>query len=169
MDGTQALPLSLCLCIFPPNQANKKHPFSKLKASSRSPSIHLQPRKKHHQHHHNNNNENKNKKPEPFQENDAFPASLPLHSKNPHAICRDIQRLARGNKLKEPLAIMDYMDQQGFPVNVTTFNALIAACVRTKSLNEGKQIHAHMRINGLENSEYLRTKLVHMYTSCGSL
>ncbi|KAL5776221.1 hypothetical protein ACOSP7_009147 [Xanthoceras sorbifolium] len=168
MDGTQALPLSLCLRIFPPNQANNKLPFSKLKASSRSPSIHLQPRKKHH-HHNHNNNENKNKKPEPFQENDAFPASLPLHSKNPHAICRDIQRFARGNKLKEALAIMDYMDQQGFPVNVTTFNALIAACVRTKSLNEGKQIHAHMRINGLENSEYLRTKLVHMYTSCGSL
>ncbi|KAH7568318.1 hypothetical protein JRO89_XS07G0275300 [Xanthoceras sorbifolium] len=168
MDGTQALPLSLCLRIFPPNQANNKLPFSKLKASSRSPSIRLQPRKKHH-HHNHNNNENKNKKPEPFQENDAFPASLPLHSKNPHAICRDIQRFARGNKLKEALAIMDYMDQQGFPVNVTTFNALIAACVRTKSLNEGKQIHAHMRINGLENSEYLRTKLVHMYTSCGSL
>ncbi|KAK0577168.1 hypothetical protein LWI29_028875 [Acer saccharum] len=159
MEGTQALPLSLCLRIFPRKQANNNHQFSKLKSSSKSPSIHFQPVKKNHHH---------NKKPEPFQEHDAFPASLPLHSKNPHAICKDVQRFSRENKLKEALAILDYMDQQGFPANVTTFNALIAACVRNKSLAEAKQIHTHIRINGLENNEFLRTKLVHMYTSCGS-
>ncbi|KAK3229776.1 hypothetical protein Dsin_001657 [Dipteronia sinensis] len=159
MEGTQALPLSLCLRIFPRKQANNSHQLSKLKSSSKSPSIHLQPHKKNHHH---------NKKPDPFQEHDAFPASLPLHFKNPHAICKDVQRFSRENKLKEALAILDYMDQHGFPANVTTFNALIAACVRNKSLTEAKQIHTHIRINGLENNEFLRTKLVHMYASCGS-
>ncbi|KAK2658747.1 hypothetical protein Ddye_005280 [Dipteronia dyeriana] len=159
MEGTQALPLSLSLRIFPRKQANNNHQISKLKSSSKYPSIHFQPHKKYH---------HPNKNSEPFQEHDAFPASLPLHSKNPHAICKDVQRFSRENKLKEALAILDYMDQQGFPANVTTFNALIAACVRNKSLTEAKQIHTHIRINGLENNEFLHTKLVHMYTSCGS-
>ncbi|XP_010536672.1 PREDICTED: pentatricopeptide repeat-containing protein At1g71460, chloroplastic [Tarenaya hassleriana] len=109
------------------------------------------------------------KKPKPFRERDAFPSSLPLHSKNPHRIYRDIQRFARQNKLEDALTILDYLDHRGIPVNATTFSALIAACVRRKSLPHGKQVHVHIRINGLERNDFLRTKLVHMYTACGSL
>ena len=70
--------------------------------------------------------------------------------------------------LNEALTILDYCDQQGIPVNSTTFSSLLRACVISKSLTHGKQIHVHIRVNGLENNEFLRTKLVHMYTSCGS-
>lgn len=94
---------------------------------------------------------------------------MPLHKKNPHAIYEDIQRFANQNKLKQALTILDYLDKRGVPVNPTTFSSLIAACVRLKSLPVGKQIHTHIRINGLEGNEFLQTKLVHMYTSCGSL
>lgn len=157
MESTQALALSLSLCVhsFPPNPISNNHQFFKLKASATKPeSTYFQKRKKHH-----------TKK---SAEKDAFPSSLPLHEKNPRAIYKDIQRFARQNKLKEALVILDYMDQQGIPVNVTTFNALITACVRTRSLVEGRLIHTHIRINGLENNGFLRTKLVKMYTSCGS-
>ncbi|KAK4740975.1 hypothetical protein SAY87_024563 [Trapa incisa] len=109
------------------------------------------------------------KKTKKFAEEDAFPSSLPLHTRNPGAIYKDIQRFARLNKLKEALTILDYLDQQGIPVNITTFSSLLAACVRLKSLEEGKHIHTHIRINGLENNEFLNTKLVHMYMSCGSV
>ncbi|KAI3804106.1 hypothetical protein L1987_32276 [Smallanthus sonchifolius] len=104
-----------------------------------------------------------------FEEKDAFPSSLPLHTKNPNAIYKDIQRFAKQNKLKEALTILDYLDQRGIPVNPTTFSELIASVVRLKSLSIGKVIHTHIRINGLENNEFLRTKLVHMYTSCQSV
>ncbi|CAN6934948.1 unnamed protein product [Brassica oleracea] len=109
------------------------------------------------------------KKPKPFRERDAFPSSLPLHSKNPHIIHRAIQNLARKNKLEDALTILDYLEQRGIPVNATTFSALLAACVRRKSLIHGKQVHVHIRINGLEKSEFLGTKLVHLYTACGSI
>ncbi|XP_057435889.1 pentatricopeptide repeat-containing protein At1g71460, chloroplastic [Lotus japonicus] len=111
---------------------------------------------------------NKNKV-KPFREQDAFPCSLPLHNKNPQFIYKDIKSFARQNKLKEALTILDYMDQQGIPVNPTTFSAVIAACIRIKSLQQGREVHTHIRINGLESNVFLRTKLVHMYTSCGSL
>ncbi|KAL2474198.1 Pentatricopeptide repeat-containing protein [Forsythia ovata] len=107
--------------------------------------------------------------PKKFQEKDAFPNCLPIHTRNPHAIYKDIQKFANQNKLKEALAILDYLDQRGIPTNVTTFSCLIAACVRLKCFNSAKQVHAHIRINGLEKNEFLLTKLVHMYASCGSI
>ncbi|KAL4315813.1 hypothetical protein AHAS_Ahas15G0222600 [Arachis hypogaea] len=106
---------------------------------------------RHHYHHHY-------KKLKHFKEKDAFPSTLPIHTKNPRSIYKDIKRFARQDKLKEALTILDYVDQQGIPVNATTFSALIAACIRTKSLQ-----------HGFENNEFLRTKLVQMYTSCGAL
>ncbi|CAK7327861.1 unnamed protein product [Dovyalis caffra] len=165
MEVTQS-PLSLHLHFPPPNSLNHhnnnihKH-FSKIKSSTRTQPIQTQnptiPNKKF------------SKKHQQFDEKDAFPASLPLHKKNPLAIYKDIRRFARQNQLKEALTIMDYMDQQGIPVNPTTFSALIAACIRAKSLTKAKEIHTHLRINGLESNEFLRTKLVHMYISCGSI
>ncbi|VVA94933.1 unnamed protein product [Arabis nemorensis] len=107
------------------------------------------------------------KNPKPFRERDAFPSSLPLHSKNPYSIHRDIQKFARQNNLEDALMILDYLEHRGIHVNATTFSALLAACVRRKSLFHGKQVHVHIRINGLENNEFIRTKLVHMYTACG--
>lgn len=157
MESTQSRPLSLHLHSFPPNPFNITSQFFKIKASQNP--IKHRGFPKYRKRKHNSS----------FTEKDAFPESLPLQTKNPAAVYKDIQRFARQNKLKEALTIMDYLDQQGIPVNVTTFSTLIAACIRSKSLREAKQIHTHIRINGLGNNEFLRTKLVHMYTSCGSL
>ncbi|KAI4374203.1 hypothetical protein MLD38_012220 [Melastoma candidum] len=104
----------------------------------------------------------------PFAEADVFPSSLPLHTRNPHDIYKDIRKFARAKKLKEALVILDYMDQRGIPVNVTTLSSVISACIRKKSLVEGRQVHVHVKINGLENNEFLRAKLINMYMSCGS-
>lgn len=80
-----------------------------------------------------------------------------------------IQRLARQNKIKEVSAVVEYMNRQGFPINVTTFNTLIPACSRIKLLVEGKQVHVFICINGFQNNEFLCIELVHMYTSRDSL
>nr|XP_043626970.1 pentatricopeptide repeat-containing protein At1g71460, chloroplastic isoform X2 [Erigeron canadensis] len=90
-------------------------------------------------------------------------------TKNPNAIYKDIQRFAKQDKLKECLTILDYLDKKGIPVNPTTFSHLIASVIRLKSLSIGKIIHTHIRINGLEHNEFLKTKLVNMYTCCGSV
>eukprot|EP00258_Populus_trichocarpa_P013938 XP_002325518.3 pentatricopeptide repeat-containing protein At1g71460, chloroplastic [Populus trichocarpa] len=157
MEAMQSPSLSVHLHCFPQNPLNiniTHRQFSKIKSSTQTQPVQTQ---------------NPNKKHQQFDERDAFPASLPLHKKNPQAIYKDIQRFSRKNQLKDALIIMDYMDQQGIPVNPTTFSALIAACIRSKSLTKAKEIHTHLRINGLQNNEFLRTKLVHMYTSCGSI
>lgn len=150
------------------NKHNNCHNFFKTKAStlpplnqSQTPTIRKQQKKRPFN--------SPAKRERNFSEKDAFPKSLPLHTKNPYAIYNDIERFAKQNKLKEALTILDYLDKRGVPVNPTTFSYLIAACVRLKSLSVGKQIHTHIRINGLQNNEFLQTKLVHMYSSCGSV
>ncbi|KAK6157037.1 hypothetical protein DH2020_011285 [Rehmannia glutinosa] len=40
---------------------------------------------------------------------------------------------------------------------------------RVKSIVAAKQVHAHIRINGLMENEFLQTKLVQMYAACGSI
>lgn len=102
-------------------------------------------------------------------EKNGFRNFVPLHSKNPHVLYRDIQRLARESKLEEALGILDYLDRRGIPTNATTFSALIVACLREKSIKAARQVHAHIRINGLEENEFLQTKLVQMYAGCGSI
>ncbi|GFQ03959.1 pentatricopeptide repeat-containing protein at1g71460 chloroplastic [Phtheirospermum japonicum] len=108
-------------------------------------------------------------KPKKFHEKNVSPNFIPIHKKNPHAIYRDIQKFARENKLDQALAILDYLDHRGVPTNVTTFSSLISACTRLKSIDAAKQVHAHIRINNLTRNEFLQTKLVNMYASCGSL
>ncbi|XP_021758905.1 pentatricopeptide repeat-containing protein At1g71460, chloroplastic-like [Chenopodium quinoa] len=107
------------------------------------------------------------RKTAPKRDKSTYPWSFPLQKKNPHSIYKDIQRFARRNQLKEALTILDYLEQQGIPVNASTFSAVIAACIRSKSKTEAKQIHAHIRINGVENNEFLKPKIVQMYVSCG--
>ncbi|KAJ4795328.1 Pentatricopeptide repeat-containing protein [Rhynchospora pubera] len=98
----------------------------------------------------------------------VFPQSLPLHTKNPHIINRTLQTFARESRLREALTVLDYLEQQGIPVNATTLSALLVACANRKSLFFGRQIHVHVRINGLESNEYVLAKLVYMYFSCGA-
>lgn len=94
---------------------------------------------------------------------------FPLYSKNPHIICRELQKLAREGKLKEAMVVLHYLDMQGIPVNATTLSALLSACAASKSLEEGRQVHVHVRINGLMNNEFICMKLVNMYAACGCL
>ncbi|KAG6425601.1 hypothetical protein SASPL_116043 [Salvia splendens] len=94
---------------------------------------------------------------------------VPLHRKNPHVVYRDIQKLAKENKLEQALSLLDYMDRRGIPTNATTFSALIAACLRAKSIEAARRVHTHIRINSLEGNEFLQTRLVHMYAGCGSI
>ncbi|KAK8949615.1 Pentatricopeptide repeat-containing protein [Platanthera zijinensis] len=105
----------------------------------------------------------------PFPERAAFPQSLPLHSKNPRSIYHDIQRLSRLGKLREALTILDYLHDRGIPVNTTTFLSLLSAASKLKSLSFTRQIHVHLRINGLHRNEFLLTKLVETYAHCGSI
>eukprot|EP01018_Ginkgo_biloba_P029405 Gb_03473 [translate_table: standard] len=57
-------------------------------------------------------------------------------------------------------------DQRGIPLDCNSCASLLQACTDIKSL---KQVHALMFITGLEQNNFLETKLLNMYTMCGSM
>ncbi|XP_057824445.2 pentatricopeptide repeat-containing protein At1g15510, chloroplastic-like isoform X2 [Cryptomeria japonica] len=86
------------------------------------------------------------------------------------AIYGDMNDLCREGKLKEALrALDDTQFRGGIPVDANMYEILLQACARTKALEQGKQVHAHMRLTRLDRFESLRIRLVKMYASCGSI
>ncbi|XP_031475241.1 pentatricopeptide repeat-containing protein At1g71460, chloroplastic [Nymphaea colorata] len=95
--------------------------------------------------------------------------SRQLNTKNPTGISRQIRRFCKQGNLGKALAVLDYAEKRGTPVSIAAFAALLIFCTKAKCLKEGKQVHVHIRINGLEENEFLCSKLVSMYAACGSM
>eukprot|EP01018_Ginkgo_biloba_P030410 Gb_26158 [translate_table: standard] len=81
----------------------------------------------------------------------------------------DMDSLCRDGRFSEAMAILQQMAQLGIPIDPDTFGALLDACGNMKALTEGKQVHAHMIINGIKPNMFLWFKLISMYSNCGSL
>eukprot|EP01018_Ginkgo_biloba_P022755 Gb_12759 [translate_table: standard] len=76
----------------------------------------------------------------------------------------ELRTPTRKSLLKEALGFL-----HGFTVKPDTYVSLLQACTIMKALAEGKQVHAHMLINGFDQNDLLATKLVIMYAKCGSM
>eukprot|EP01018_Ginkgo_biloba_P015183 Gb_08062 [translate_table: standard] len=87
----------------------------------------------------------------------------------PCAIRADVTELCKEGRLKDALVILHDMDQRGIAVEFNTYACLLQACTNIKALEEGREVHAYIVSTGLEQSVYLRSKLVNMYAMCGSL
>ena len=71
--------------------------------------------------------------------------------------------------MKEAMSILQVLDLQGIWVDHPSYSPLVQGCINTKSLAEGKLIHAHMIETTFRLDMVLETKLVIMYAKCGSL
>ncbi|CAN6485098.1 unnamed protein product [Victoria cruziana] len=95
--------------------------------------------------------------------------SRQLNTKNSTGISRQIRRFCKQGNLGKALAVLDYAEKRGIPVSIAAFAALLVFCTKSKCLKEGRQVHVHIRINDLEENEFLCSKLVGMYAACGSM
>eukprot|EP01018_Ginkgo_biloba_P030408 Gb_26155 [translate_table: standard] len=95
--------------------------------------------------------------------------ALALHGNSVSCgIAADVATFCRDGRLKEATAIFQEISQQGVSINSETYAHLLQACGDMKFLPEGKQIHAHLLLCGLEPNVFLETKLIIMYANCGS-
>eukprot|EP01018_Ginkgo_biloba_P030301 Gb_17294 [translate_table: standard] len=81
----------------------------------------------------------------------------------------DVSSLCKEGRLKEALAMVHLMNQQGIAVDYDTYAYLLQACNNIKALVEGKQLHAYMLVAGLEPNSFVGTQLVGMYATCGNI
>lgn len=71
---------------------------------------------------------------------------------------------------QEALSLYSSMQQEGMsPPDSFTFACLLQACAGLAALNQGKQLHAHIKERGLQHDVVVGTSLVNMYVKCGSI
>ncbi|KAG8093397.1 hypothetical protein GUJ93_ZPchr0012g21051 [Zizania palustris] len=92
-------------------------------------------------------------------------AELRPESKNAAALSAELRRLARGGRLPSALSLLDHLSHRGVPATASAFAALLSAC---RSLPHARQIHAHLRVHGLDSNEFLLARLVELYLALGA-
>ncbi|KAH9304426.1 hypothetical protein KI387_008830, partial [Taxus chinensis] len=82
----------------------------------------------------------------------------------------DLKLLCREGQLDEALTILKATDFRGdIPVDANIYDFLLQGCIDKKSLHLGRQVHNHMKLTGSHQNVNLATKLIQLYTICGSL
>eukprot|EP01018_Ginkgo_biloba_P019070 Gb_40766 [translate_table: standard] len=72
-------------------------------------------------------------------------------------------------RLKEAVNILFVINEQDIPVESGIYVSLLQACANLKALAEGKQLHGHILINGINQNVFSETTLVSMYAKCGNV
>ncbi|KAM1207683.1 hypothetical protein COP2_008494 [Malus domestica] len=68
-----------------------------------------------------------------------------------------------------PLSVFLRMRLHGVEPDDRTFPFLLQSCHSLPHIRPGKQIHAQVFLFGFTDDPFVRTSLIHMYSSCGSL
>eukprot|EP01018_Ginkgo_biloba_P023522 Gb_33335 [translate_table: standard] len=90
------------------------------------------------------------------------------HNYHPSATAADINTFCKAGQLKEALDILEIVKQRN-SVDSRIYSSLMQACANRKALAEGKQVHAHMLLDGFKQNTRLNSELVNMYALCGNL
>eukprot|EP01018_Ginkgo_biloba_P005421 Gb_25283 [translate_table: standard] len=87
----------------------------------------------------------------------------------PFTLGSDMDTLCKEGRLNQALDILHSMDYRGSKDHINACASVLQACTNVKALREGKQVHTHMIITGLDKIVFLANKLVIMYVICGNL
>ena len=71
-------------------------------------------------------------------------------------------------KLKEAMNILYEMENHGIPTNFDTYALLLQVCTHSKSLEDGRTIHANLFKSRFKMKYFLGCKLVDMYVKFGN-
>lgn len=71
--------------------------------------------------------------------------------------------------MKEAMGYLGLIDEHGAPASTEIYARLLDGCGDVKALAEGRQVHAHMLINGVQQKAFIAAKLISMYCRCERL
>ncbi|CAK8540082.1 unnamed protein product [Lathyrus sativus] len=83
-------------------------------------------------------------------------------------LCSRIENLVLSNKHMEAMELFDMLEfaYADSPVGASTYDALISACVRLRSIGGVKRVFNHMKNSGFEFDLYMMNKVLHMHVKC---
>lgn len=71
--------------------------------------------------------------------------------------------------LKSQLNSEFYPSQRSYTENANTYASLLQDSINNRSLTQGKLLHAHFLVTGLNQNAFYAFKLATMYAICGSM
>eukprot|EP00250_Pteridium_aquilinum_P002566 c12790_g1_i1 orf=532-3174(+) len=71
--------------------------------------------------------------------------------------------------IKEALHLLEQMQHEGMTPTIVTFIGLLGICAKYAALEEGKKMHNHILVDGLESDVAVGNALINMYGKCASL
>ncbi|OMO84081.1 hypothetical protein CCACVL1_11009 [Corchorus capsularis] len=131
------------------------NPFDKIKCVS--PEQGLQPRRP---------------KPKPSRTSDPeLKGTEETRVKKPSVgICSQIEKLVLCNRYREALELFEILEiEGGFDVGLSTYDALVSACIRLGSVRAVKMVCGHMINNGFEPDQYMSNRVLLMHVKCGMM
>ncbi|KAK8563057.1 hypothetical protein V6N13_018401 [Hibiscus sabdariffa] len=103
------------------------------------------------------------------------PLSPPLRSnhryrfsKNPHCLVKPFLNITSKAQLSRAIFSLELLTRKGIRLPFQTLVSLLQQCAETKSLEEGKFLHLHLKLTGLiKHGTFLPNHLIYMYSACG--
>ncbi|KAG7537383.1 Pentatricopeptide repeat [Arabidopsis suecica] len=85
-------------------------------------------------------------------------------------ICSQIEKLVLCNRFREAFELFEILEIRcSFKVGVSTYDALVEACIRLKSIRCVKRVYGFMISNGFEPEKYMMNRILLMHVKCGMI
>lgn len=110
-------------------------------------------------------------KPKPsFNQIKAIPLREDTQLRKPLGLCDQIERLVFYKKYHEALELFEILEcEDEFDVGVSTYDALVNACIGLKSIRGVKRVFNYMRNCQFEPDQYMRNRVLLMHVKCGMM
>ncbi|XP_062120234.1 pentatricopeptide repeat-containing protein At2g13600-like [Humulus lupulus] len=77
-----------------------------------------------------------------------------------------ISGYSKWGRYDEALSVVSMMQRGNTKLNETTFSTILSVCGRSRSMDEGKEVHCLVLKSGMENFELVGSALLFFYLSC---
>ncbi|KAF9668017.1 hypothetical protein SADUNF_Sadunf15G0083000 [Salix dunnii] len=85
-------------------------------------------------------------------------------------LCSQIEKLVLFARYREALDLFEIFEiEGGFDVGISTYDALVNACIGLRSVRGVKRVFNYMISNGFEFDQYMRNRVLLMHVKCGMM
>ncbi|XP_065873106.1 pentatricopeptide repeat-containing protein At5g50390, chloroplastic [Euphorbia lathyris] len=91
--------------------------------------------------------------------------------KKPSArFCSQLEKLVLHGRYREALELFELFELNGgFDMGISTYDALVSACIGLRSVPGVKRVFNYMINNGFEPDQYMRNRILVMHVKCGMM
>ncbi|KAK2978202.1 hypothetical protein RJ640_030375 [Escallonia rubra] len=98
------------------------------------------------------------------------PSKKETHVEEILGLCGQIEKLALCKRYKEALELFEILECEGdHDVGASTYDALVNACIGSKSIRGVKRVFGYMIDSGFELDQYMRNRVLLMHVKCGMM